>query len=559
MSKRVVIIGGVAAGPKTAARLRRLDEDAIITIIERGDLLSYAGCGMPFYIEDVIRNYDELLGGKTIRDADWFQDIKNVSVLDKTEALTINRAKKTVTVKSLRNGDTMDLPYDKLVLATGASPFVPRMEGTELKGVHRLYTPQDARTIKEAVDSWVRNVAIVGGGLIGLETCGAFVTRGCQVTILEMMPYLVPNLLDEDMALLLEKYLKDKGVNIIKGSPVSKIISDSNHNVSAVETADGRKVDADLVIIAIGVRPNTQLAVEAGLKIGPTRAISVNDQLQTNDPDIYAGGDCVESTNLVTGNKIYAPMGSTANKHGRIIADNIAGMTTSFSGVTGTAVFKVLEYNCGSTGLTAYKARELGYNIVTSLCPRRGYSGYIPGAEYFMVKLVGDLDTGRLLGCQVLGEGDGVKRIDVAATVLKYGGSYKDLADLDLGYAPSYSTAIDAIAHAANVLRNKADGLMESVTPRELKEILDSDRDDYVLVDCREKSSFESGWVGGDQTVNISIGRLRAGDHDLPRDKEIIFTCLTSVTAWNAVRVLKAKGYKRVKILDGSLKAWPYD
>ena len=559
MSKRVVIIGGVATGPKTAARLRRLDEDTIITIIERGDLLSYAGCGMPFYIEDIIQNYDELLGGETIRNTAWFQNIKNVSVLDNTEALNINRTKKTVTVKSLRNGGTMDLPYDKLVLATGASPFVPRMEGTELNGVHRLYTPQDARTIKEAVDSWVRNVAIVGGGLIGLETCGAFVTRGCQVTILEMMPYLVPNLLDEDMALLLEKYLTEKGVNIVKGSPVSKIIGDNNHNVSAVETADGRKVDADLVIIAIGVRPNTQLAVEAGLKIGPTRAIAVNDQLQTSDPDIYAGGDCVESTHLVTGNKIYAPLGSTANKHGRIIADNIAGIATSFSGVTGTAVFKVLEYNCGSTGLTEGKARELGYNIVTSLCPRRDYSGYIPGAQYFMVKLVGDLDTGRLLGCQVLGEGDGVKRIDVAATVLKYGGSYKDLADLDLGYAPSYSTAIDAIAHAANVLRNKAEGLLESVTPQELKGILDSDRDDYVLVDCREKSSFESGWVGGDQTVNISIGRLRSGDHGLPRDKEIIFTCLTSVTAWNAVRVLKAKGYERVKILDGSLKAWPYD
>ena len=559
MSKRVVIIGGVATGPKTAARLRRLDEDTIITIIERGDLLSYAGCGMPFYIEDIIQNYDELLGGETIRNTAWFQNIKNVSVLDKTEAVKINRTDKTVTVKSLRNGGTMDLPYDKLVLATGASPFVPRMEGTELNGVHRLYTPQDARTIKEAVDSWVRNVAIVGGGLIGLETCGAFVTRGCQVTILEMMPYLVPNLLDEDMALLLEKYLTEKGVNIVKGSPVSKIIGDNNHNVSAVETADGRKVDADLVIIAIGVRPNTQLAVEAGLKIGPTRAIAVNDQLQTSDPDIYAGGDCVESTHLVTGNKIYAPLGSTANKHGRIIADNIAGMATSFSGVTGTAVFKVLEYNCGSTGLTEGKARELGYNIVTSLCPRRDYSGYIPGAQYFMVKLVGDLDTGRLLGCQVLGEGDGVKRIDVAATVLKYGGSYKDLADLDLGYAPSYSTAIDAIAHAANVLRNKAGGLLESVTPRELKEMLDSNRDDYVLVDCREKPSFESGWVGGDQTVNISIGRLRSGDHDLPRDKEIIFTCLTSVTAWNAVRVLKAKGYERVKILDGSLKAWPYD
>jgi NADPH-dependent 2,4-dienoyl-CoA reductase/sulfur reductase-like enzyme/rhodanese-related sulfurtransferase len=559
MSRRVLIIGGVATGPKTAARLRRLDEDAEITIVERGDLLSYAGCGMPFYIEDTVKEYNKLLGGNTIRDSVWFKASKNVTVLDRTEALKINRSEKTVTVKSLRTGEQKDLTYDKLVLATGASPIVPRMDGTELNGVHRLYTPHDARTIKEAVNSWVRNVAIVGGGLIGLETCGAFVTRGCRVTILEMMPYLVPNLLDEEMALRLEKYLKEKGVEIVKGSPVSRIIGDSDGKVTGVETANGNKIDADLVIMAIGVRPNTQLASEAGLKIGPTRAIAVNDMLQTSDPDIYAGGDCVESTHLVTDTKIYAPMGSTANKHGRIIADNIAEMKTSFPGITGTSVFKVLDYNCGSTGLTEAKSRDLGYNVVTCMCPRSDYSSYIPGAQFTLVKLVGDLDTGKLLGCQVLGKGDGIKRIDVAATVLKYGGTVKDLADLDLGYAPAYSTAIDAIAHAANVFRNKAEGLLETVTPQELKTLLESDSDDFVLVDCRGKNSFESGWVGGNRTVNVPIGKLRSGEHNLPQDKEIIFTCLTSVTAWNAVRILKAKGYEKVKLLEGSLMGWPYD
>jgi len=557
MSKRVVIIGGVATGPKTAARLRRLDEDVEITMIERGDLLSYAGCGMPFYIEDVIKEYGELLGGETIRDKAWFQNTKNIKVMDWTEALKINRETKTITVKNLKSGENTDLPYDKLVLATGASPFVPPMEGVNLEGVHRLYTPHHAQELKNAVNTGARNIAIVGGGLIGIESCGAFAARGCKVTILEMMPTLVPNLIDEEMALLLEKYLREKGVKTVKGSPVSRIIDDGTGKIAAVETKDGTRVEADLVVVAIGVRPNTQLAVDAGLEIGSTRAIAVNEYLQTSDPDIYAGGDCVECTNVVSGEKVYAPMGSTANKHGRIIADNIAGKHTEFTGVTGTAVFKVLDYNCGVTGLTEKKAKMLGYDLVTSLCPRRDISGYIPGNRWTVIKLVGDRKTGDLLGCQVVGEGDGIKRIDVAATVLKYGGSFKDIADLDLAYAPAYSTAIDALAHAANVLRNKSDGLLDSVTPQELKAKLDAGHNDFVLVDCRGANKFNQAHVGRPITINISIPKLRSGDHGLPRDKDIIFTCLTSVNAWNSICILKSQGYS-AKILDGSLLAWPY-
>jgi len=557
MSKRVVIIGGVATGPKTAARLRRLDEDVEITMIERGDLLSYAGCGMPFYIEDVIKEYGELLGGETIRDKAWFQNTKNIKVMDWTEALKINRETKTITVKNLKSGENTDLPYDKLVLATGASPFVPPMEGVNLEGVHRLYTPHHAQELKNAVNTGARNIAIVGGGLIGIESCGAFAARGCKVTILEMMPTLVPNLIDEEMALLLEKYLREKGVKTVKGSPVSRIIDDGTGKIAAVETKDGTRVEADLVVVAIGVRPNTQLAVDAGLEIGSTRAIAVNEYLQTSDPDIYAGGDCVECTNVVSGEKVYAPMGSTANKHGRIIADNIAGKHTEFTGVTGTAVFKVLDYNCGVTGLTEKKAKMLGYDLVTSLCPRRDISGYIPGNRWTVIKLVGDIKTGNLLGCQVAGEGDGIKRIDVAATVLKYGGSFKDIADLDLAYAPAYSTAIDALAHAANVLRNKSDGLLDSVTPQELKAKLDAGHNDFVLVDCRGANKFNQAHVGRPITINISIPKLRSGDHGLPRDKDIIFTCLTSVNAWNSICILKSQGYS-AKILDGSLLAWPY-
>jgi NADPH-dependent 2,4-dienoyl-CoA reductase/sulfur reductase-like enzyme/rhodanese-related sulfurtransferase len=554
---KTLIIGGVATGPKTAARLRRLDEEAEITIVERGDLLSYAGCGMPFYIEDVIEEWSELLGGASPRDAAFFKQSKNIDVLDNTEAVKINREKKTVSVKDLRTGETSELPYDKLVLATGARPFVPRMEGTELQGVHRLYTPHHAKAIKEAVEAGAKKVAIVGGGLIGIETCGAFVVQGCEVTILEMMPQLVPALLDEEMALVLQKYLIEKGVKLVMGSPVSRILDDGEGRVASVETADGRKVDADIVIVAIGVRPNTELAVEAGLDIGPTRAIAVNEYMQTSDPDIYAGGDCVECTSLVTGEKIFVPMGSTANKHGRVIADNIYGLGTEFPGVTGTAVFKILNYNCGITGLTERKARELGYEVVTALCPRRDFSGYIPGNKYFILKLVVEAGSGKILGCQVVGEGDGVKRIDVVATALKMGADVKTLSDLDLAYAPAYSTAIDAIAHTANVIRNKMDGFAHGISPLELKRKLDGE-DDFLLVYCLRPNQFLDQMIQDYRAINLPLTEMRERYKELPLDKEIIIYCLTSITAYNMERFLRSKGYKDVKFLDGSIKAWPY-
>jgi len=557
MSLKVLIIGGVAAGPKTAARLRRLNPDAEITVIERQDVLSYAGCGMPYYIEDIIKEYDDLLGGATIRDAQYFKENKGFTVLDKTEAKKINRAEKTVTVEDLRTGETRDLPYDKLVLATGASPFVPRMEGTELKGVHRLYNPHHAQAIKSAVNLGCRKVAVVGGGLIGMETCGAFVARGCSTSVIEMMPTLVPNLLDEEMAQLLENYLVSKGVKIIKGSPVAKILDDGKGNAVGVQTADGRTVEADMVILAIGVRPNTELAAEAGLTIGPTRAVAVNEYLQTSDPDIYAGGDCVECTNIQTGEKVFAPLGSTANKHGRVIADNIMGKETKFPGVGGTAVFKVLDWNCGTTGLTEKKARSLGYDAVTTIAPKYDYSDYIPGAKNIDIKLIADRKSCKVLGCQVVGEGDGVKRIDVVATAIKFGSNLKGIADLDLGYAPAYSTAIDAIAHAANVLRNKIQGLAHGVSPVELRSLLDGDSD-FVLLDVRSREEYDAERFKDRRLVNIPINELKTRYNELPKDKEIIAYCATSVRAYNAERELRGYGYENVKYLDGSIRAWPY-
>ena len=554
---KVLIIGGVAAGPKTAARLRRLDPDVEITVIERQDLLSYAGCGLPYYIEDIIEDWYQLLGGDTIRDAEFFKKQKGFTVLDQTEAVKINRDKKTVTVKDLRKDETRDLPYDKLVIATGARPFVPRMEGTELNGVHRLYNPHQAQAIKKLVEKECGKVVVVGGGLIGIETCGAFKVHSCTTTVVEMMPTLVPNLLDEEMALLLENYLKAQGVDVVKGSPVARMLDDGKGNVAGVETSDGRVIEANVVVIAIGVRPNTELAVEAGLEIGPTRAIAVNEYMQTSDPDIYAGGDCVECTHMLTNKKVFAPLGSTANKHGRVIADNIAGMETKFPGVYGTAAFRVLDWNCGTTGLTEKNARELGYDVVTTITPRYDFSSYIPGAKYVIIKLIADRETCKVLGCQVVGEGDGVKRIDIIATALKFGSDLKGVADIDLGYAPAYSTAIDGIAHAANVLRNKVQGIAFGVSPLELKAKLDSDVD-FVLLDIRRKDEHEAHSFKDPRVKNIPIDEIKARHNELPRDKEIITFCIIGVRAYIGQRMLTGLGYKHAKYLDGCITSWPF-
>jgi rhodanese-related sulfurtransferase len=372
-----------------------------------------------------------------------------------------------------------------------------------------------------------------------------------------MMPSLLPNLLDEEMAKLLENYLKSKGVNVVKGSPVKKIVDDGHGNAAGVETADGQINETEMVILAIGVRPNIGLAFDAGLEIGITRAIAVNEYLQTSDPDIFAGGDCVECINIITGEKVFAPLGSTANKHGRVIADNIVGKEVKFPGVGGTAVFKVLDWNCGTTGINERKARDLGYDIVTTIAPRYDYSNYIPGSSYTVIKLIADRSSCKVLGCQVVGEGDGVKRIDVVATAIKFGSTVKGIADLDLGYAPAYSTAIDAVAHAANVLRNKMQGIAHGISPIELKAKLDSD-DNFVLLDVRGRDEFEKGGLNDSRIVNIPVNELKKRYREIPKDKEIVTFCVIGVRSYTAERVLRGYGFEKVKYLDGSLVSWPY-
>lgn len=559
MTGKIVIIGGVATGPKAAARAKRRDQSAEITVIERGRFLSYAGCGMPFYIEGSIDDVRELLctSRGVIRDEAYFENVKGVKVLARNEAVSINREEKEVKVRDLETDRLYDIPYDKLVLAVGASPIVPKMEGINLDGVYRLYNPSDAEAIRRDLDSGVDKVVIIGGGLIGMEVCGALDAHGCDVTVFEAMDKLLPSLLDPDMALLLERHIGRRGVDVRTGSKVVELRDDGSGHVSKVVTSDGSEFEAEMVIVAIGVRPNVDLAKAAELEVGETGAIAVNDRLQTSDPDIYAGGDCVENTCLITGKRVYVPLGSTANKHGRVIGDNVTGGDTTFPGVTSTTAFKILDYNVGKTGLNSAQALDMGYDIVTAIAPKGDCSHYYPGAEPFIIKLVAERGSGRLLGAQVLGFGEGIKRIDVVASSLFHGATVKDVADLDLGYAPPFSTAIDPVAHTANIIRNKMEGLAHGISSKDLKYKIDAGND-FVLLDVRNREEVEKRPFNDPRVINIPNPELRERLDELPREGEIIIFCRTSVRAYEAERVLSSKGFRDVKFLDGSLHAWPY-
>lgn len=557
---RILIIGGVATGAKTAARARRRDPGAEITIVEGGRFLSYAGCGMPYFIEGQVKDFKELMATPVgvIRDETFFQNVKNVRVLSQTRAEHIDRGRKTVAVVNVQTGQRSEVPYDKLVLATGGLPAEPRLEGASLRNVFRLNCPDDALAIRQTVDlGQVKRAVLIGGGLIGLETAEALVCRGVHVTLVEMLDQLLPALLDWEMAAFLEKYLRGKGLDIRLKEKVTGIEGDGNGNVAGVRTSAGA-IEAQLVLIAIGVRPNVKLAKEAGLAIGPTGAIAVNDQLQTSEPDIYAGGDCVECKHLLTGQKIFVPLGSTANKHGHVIGDNVTGGHSTFPGVLGTTVFKVLDYNLGRTGLTEKQARQSGYEVLTALVPGPDRAHYYPTAATLLLKLVAEAKSGRLLGAQAVGPGDAVKRIDVVATALKFGATIDDIPELDLGYAPPYSMAVDPLAHAANVLRNKRDGLARALTPQELKAKLDSSENGLVLLDVRTPAEREQVQLHDPRVVWIPLGQLRTRLGELPRDKEIVCFCKVSQRGYEAQRVLDGGGFQRARFLDGGLVAWPY-
>jgi NADPH-dependent 2,4-dienoyl-CoA reductase/sulfur reductase-like enzyme/rhodanese-related sulfurtransferase len=560
IAQRVVIIGGVAAGLKAAARLARLDPAAKITVIEKGRLISYAACGIPYYVEGLVDSIDHLMDTPvgTVRNPAFFRAVNGIEVRTQTQAERIDRTSKTVHVKDLSSGRTESLGYDRLVIATGALPIVPPITGVDLKHVYCLYRPEEADQLRRELEGGrIKRAVLVGGGLIGMEAAEALTARGVQVTVVEMMDYVLPALLDLEPAAFLTKHLRAKGVTVVTGSKVTAIQGDAGGKVSGV-VAGERRIDADMVLLAIGIRPNVDLAREAGLQIGPTGAIAVNDRCQTSDPDIYAGGDCVECTHRITGQKVFVPLGSTANKHGRVIGDNLAGIESRFEGILGTCIFKAFDYSVARTGLTERRARQAGYDVRISLAPAPDRAHYYPGSKPIFVKLIADARGGRFLGAQVVGPGECAKRIDVLATAMHFGGTMDDVPALDLAYAPPFAAPVDNVAHAANVLRNKRDGIASTITPQEVYGKLQS-AEDFVLLDVRTPAEIDEMRIDDPRVVYIGLGKLRDRLAELPRDKEIITYCKISQRGYDAQRILAGAGFRNVKFMDGGLTAWPYE
>ncbi|HEY3426407.1 MAG TPA: FAD-dependent oxidoreductase [Negativicutes bacterium] len=453
--KKVVIIGAVAAGLKSAAKIRRCDSQAQITVVEKGELISYGACGLPYFVAGDVRDINQLMSSSAgaMRSPDFFKNVKKVDVHNNTLATKIDREAKTVTVTQLANGEESVLFYDKLVIATGATPVKPSLPGGNLANIHQLWHPDDAVAIRQGlVQGKFKQGVIIGAGLIGMEMAEALKKWNIQVTVIEMKDQVFPAFLDAEIAGPVANYAQDNGITILTNEKVERF---SGQGMVQAVVTDKRTVAADLVILAVGARPNVELAQAAGLTIGATGAIAVNEYMETSDADIYAGGDCVENTNLISGQKVFAPMGSTANKHGRIIGENICGGRVKFRGVLNTVMVKVLDLNIGKTGLGEREAKQLGYEYITALITGPDKPHYMPEAKEITIKLIVDVKTRKVLGAQVFGLGDVAKRIDVLATALTLGGTIEDLFDIDLSYSPPYNSPIDNVAVAANAVMNK--------------------------------------------------------------------------------------------------------
>ncbi|HJX04112.1 MAG TPA: FAD-dependent oxidoreductase, partial [Dehalococcoidia bacterium] len=434
MSKpiKIVIIGGTACGPKAAARARRCDPAARITLVEQGSGISTATCGFPYYISSVIQERSDLI----VRGPEYFKNVMDIDVLLGTRAQRIRPSEHTVEVVYLQTRKVETLPYDRLVLATGSSPLVPPLESKELQGIFTLSKLEDADNIKQYMAHHdVRRVAVIGAGFIGLEMAEAFHKMGAEVHIIEALDHAMPAFLDLEMSAQLEKHLRSKGIKLYFGAGVTGFAGDGEGAVNRV-ILEKSTLEIQMVLLSVGTRPNVVLAREAGLAIGERGGIAVNQFMQTGDQDIYAGGDCVENLHRITGKKVLAALGSTANKHGRVIGSNITGGRETFPGVLGTGIAKVFDLSVGRTGLIEQGAVAEGYEVFSSLVNGSEHAGYYPGSRDFLLKLVVNKADNRVLGAQLLGEGDVSKRLDVLVTAISLGATVDDLSHLDLAYAP---------------------------------------------------------------------------------------------------------------------------
>ena len=558
--KRIVVIGGSAAGPKAAAKARRIDSDAEVVLIQKDAELSMASCGYPYYVGGFFDDRNMLLSTPTgvTRDPVFYLNAKDIDARTCTEVTRIDPAAHAVEYRNLVSGDQGRLEYDKLIIATGATPRMPPVAGTELEGITTMQTMRDADYLRRVRDEGIiKKAVVVGGGLIGIETCEALHLAGIQITVVELVPQLL-TFLDWQLAKLVENHVKAKGADVITGRRVAEFLG-KNGRLAAVKLDSGTELPCELAVLAVGVVPNVRLAKDAGIAIGQAGGIEVNEYLQTSDSDIYAVGDCIETVNRITGRKVLAPYGDLANLQGRVAGENAAGgNTVTFPGTIQTGICKVFEYAAGSTGLSEHVAQKLGYNdIMTVVNASPDKPGFMD-AKLLVTKMVAERGTGRVLGAQCVGPGNVSKQVAQWAMAIQGGLTVEDLVNSDLPYAPPFSLAIDHFIATAHLMQNKMKGRLKGISALDVKKKLD-DHEAPFFLDVRDPDEFEETRLGiGETLIPLDALRKRMGDLPQDRDREIICYCKVSLRGYEAALALEANGWKNVRVMEGGIMAWPY-
>jgi NADPH-dependent 2,4-dienoyl-CoA reductase/sulfur reductase-like enzyme/rhodanese-related sulfurtransferase len=550
MKKRLLVIGGVAAGPKAAAKARRCDPEMEIVVYQEEDDISYAGCGLPYYISGVIKEREDLISRTPGKFAQ-----EGIKILKNRRIERIDIPKREVSGRKIGSGETFTDRFDRLVLATGAYPIRPKIEGVELGNVFYLRSIFDADAIFEKIRAEpIRNVVIAGGGYIGLEMAESLLHLGKNVTVVELAPQIL-TLFDEDLAGILRQYLEGKGVNVFTSEGV-QAMRGKEGKVTHVQTV-AREIEADVVLMSLGIRPQVELAKQAGLRIGETGAIWVNEKMETSAEGIYAAGDCAETIHLLTGKKGWIPLGSTANKQGRVVGTNVCGGNSTFPGVMGTTVFKTFDYNVAKTGLNMRESEKEGFHPLQAIV--RGYdrAHYYPGRRESTLKVVADEKTGRILGGQAIGEGPSDKFIDILAMALHAKMTCRELASVDLTYAPPFSPVLSPIIVAANVLMNKLEGKVEGIQASEVREKLQTSKRTFNILDVREEDEVKQKRIPS--STWIPYGELKKRMSELDKGKEIAVHCESGLRSYKACLKLQHEGFTNVKNIDGGMLCWCYD
>lgn len=532
---KILVIGGVAAGTKTAAKCKREDRSAQVTLITKGADISYAGCGLPYYVGGAIEDKSELI----VNTPEKFQGLTQVEVRTLREAVAVDPQAQKVTAKNLETGETEVYEYDELVIAVGASAVLPPLEGTNLSGVFRMRTPDDAISMRDYLEAQgVKRAVVVGGGFIGLELTENLLDRGIAVTVVEAENQLMPGVLDSEMSAFVKRKLQERGVRVLTGTKAEAVLGEGS--VSGLRTTAGQ-ISCGAVVFSVGIRPNTGFLQDTGLEMVKGTLV-VDEKLHTNLPHIYAAGDCALVKNRLTGKPQWSPMGSSANLEGRTLAQAVTGKEVNYPGVLGTGVVKLPGLNCGRTGLTEAAAREAGYQVITALSVCDDKAHYYPGADSFVTKLIADQETHQLLGIQVLGAGAVDKMVDLAVLGISMGAKVEDYDNLDLAYAPPFSTAIHPFVQAVCVLENKLCGDLVSMTPAEYAA---GAAEGYTVLDVNPQPTIRGA-------LFVDLAKVNGPLEGVAKDEKLLLVCAKGKRAYFLQNRLRYYGYTNTKVLEGS-------